>query len=337
VHDGDARDGDMRDGDMRDGDMRDRAAMARIVRPFRACAGRRRALPRATRAHYPAPMRMTREAFRRWEHKAVTLLGMSGVGKTVLANRLPKSTWFHYSGDYRIGTKYLSEPILDEVKRHAMGVAFLRDLLRSDSIYIATNISVHNLQPISRFLGKVGDGARGGLPLGEFKRRQRLHREAEIAAMRDVEAFIDKAHEIYRYPHFVNDAGGSVCELDDRETIDVLCRTTVIVYLRADEEMEEELIRRQVMNPKPLYYREDFLDRELGRFLAAEGIESVAGVDPDRFVRWIFPRLVAYRSPRYQAIADDCGYTVDARDAESVRDEDDFVALVGDALARRAA
>ena len=44
--------------------------------------------------------------------------------------KLPQSTWFHYSGDYRIGTKYLEEPILDNIKRQAMRVDFLRDLLR---------------------------------------------------------------------------------------------------------------------------------------------------------------------------------------------------------------
>jgi GTPase SAR1 family protein len=82
-------------------------------------------------------MRMTAEKFLGWSHKAITLLGMSGVGKTTLAARLPHSKWFHYSGDYRIGTKYLSEPILDNIKRQAMQVGFLRDLLRSDSIYIA--------------------------------------------------------------------------------------------------------------------------------------------------------------------------------------------------------
>ena len=52
--------------------------------------------------------------------KAITLLGMSGSGKTTLASRLPRQTWFHYSGDYRIGTRYLDEPILDNVKREAM-------------------------------------------------------------------------------------------------------------------------------------------------------------------------------------------------------------------------
>jgi hypothetical protein len=36
--------------------------------------------------------------------------------------------------DYRIGTRYMGEHIVDNFKREAMKVPFLRDLLRSDSI-----------------------------------------------------------------------------------------------------------------------------------------------------------------------------------------------------------
>jgi len=279
-------------------------------------------------------MRLSRDEFLRWENKAITLLGMSGVGKTVLACKLPKAEWFHYSGDYRIGTKYLAEPILDDIKRQAMQVPFLRDLLRSDSIFIGANLTVDNLEPMCRFLGKVGDPARGGLPLEELKRRHRLHRDAEINAMKDVATFLEKGRNIYGYPHFINDAGGSICVLDDPEPIEVLCRHTLILYLRADEAMETELIARQRRSPKPLYYQASFLDQQLADYLREARLDAVDGIDPDEFTRWIFPRLVAHRRPRYEAIAAQCGYAVDAREAESVRDEGDFLELVGAALAR---
>ena len=75
-------------------------------------------------------MKLTVEAFRAWDNKCITLLGMSGVGKTYLSGLLRRHDWFHYSGDYRIGTRYLDEHILDLIKGQAMQVPFLRDLLR---------------------------------------------------------------------------------------------------------------------------------------------------------------------------------------------------------------
>ena len=277
-------------------------------------------------------MKMTGAEFVAWPRKAITLLGMSGVGKTTLAYKLPKSQWFHYSGDYRIGTKYLAEPILDNIKRQAMQVDFLRDLLRSDSIYIASNVTVHNLAPVASFLGKIGRKDLGGLNVGEFKARQRLHEQAEIGAMRDVEQFIEKANEIYGYEHFINDAGGSICELDDPRMLDVLAGHTVIIYLSADQAMEEKMIQRSIENPKPMYYQEAFLDEQLQEFLEETGLSAPAEIVPDEFVRWIFPRHVAHRRPKYEALADRYGYTVDARAAECVTGETDFLELVAEAM-----
>jgi hypothetical protein len=275
---------------------------------------------------------MTRSEFLAWPHKAITLLGMSGVGKTTLAYKLPSDKWFHYSGDYRIGTKYLAEPILDNIKRQAMKVDFLRDLLRNDSIYIASNITVHNLQPVATFLGKIGRTDLGGLPVEEFKKRQRLHRDAEIGAMRDVAEFIGKAQEIYGYDHFINDAGGSLVELDDEQTEKTLAENTLILYLKADDEMERELVRRAVSNPKPLYYNEQFLDQKLVQYLDEAELESPNQIVPDEFVRWIFPSLVAHRRPKYEALAKRYGYTLNARLAEAITGENDFLELVASTL-----
>ena len=277
-------------------------------------------------------MRMTGEQFLRWRHKAITLLGMSGVGKTTLAASLPKSDWFHYSGDYRIGTRYLDEPILDNIKRQAMQVGFLRDLLRSDSIYISSNITVDNLAPVATFLGKIGRQDLGGLPVDEFKQRQRLHREAEIGAMRDVADFIDKAHTIYGYDHFINDAGGSVVELNDPETINVLAENTLILYLKPDAEIEQQLVQRAIDDPKPLYYQESFLDLKLEEYLKREGLASPDDIVPDDFVRWIFPALVEHRRPLYESLADEHGYVIDAAKVSGIRTENDFLKLVSDAL-----
>ena len=277
-------------------------------------------------------MKLTVSEFEQWEHKAITLLGMSGVGKTYLSNILRQEDWFHYSGDYRIGTRYLDEAIIDNIKMQAMQVPFLRDLLRSDSIHIGNNISVDHLKPVSSFLGKVGNPEQMGLPLDEFKRRQRLHYEAEVATMLDVQEFIRKSHEIYGYTNFINDAGGSLCEIDDPRVIDALSKNTLILYIEATEQNERDVIERAKRDPKPLYFREEFLDTSLSAYLKENDLEYVAMMDPDDFARWVFPRLFYERIPRYQAIAEKYGYTVSSDRIAQVKNEQDFLEVIREVL-----
>jgi len=277
-------------------------------------------------------VKLSAEAFRKQDHKSITLLGMSGVGKTFLSNILRNSDWFHYSGDYRIGTRYLSEPILDNIKIQAMQVPFLRDLLRSDSIYINNNITFENLDVVSTFLGKVGDPEKGGLPLEEFKNRQQLFNDAEKKAMRDVPAFIEKAKKIYGFNHFINDAGGSICELDDDNLLQSLADNTLILYIKANDADEKRLIERSQSAPKPLYYRAEFLDEQLGIYMQEKSLEYVAMINPDDFMRWVFPRLFYSRIPRYEAIAEKYGYTIKTEDLYKIKTEADFLALVEKAL-----
>ena len=257
---------------------------------------------------------------------------MSGSGKTTLASKLPKNRWFHYSGDYRIGTRYLDKPILDNINNEAMKVPFLANLLRSDSISICHNITINNLAPIASYLGMVGDSARGGLSVEEFKRRQGQHRDAEIAAMYDVRSFINKTRETYGYPNFVNDSGGSLCELEEPDVIRQLAEDTLIIYLRPSEELLDQIIERSLQNPKPMYYQEAFLDKVLPQYLSEQGLETPDQIDPSDYFRWIFPRLVEHRLPLYEAIARDYGVVVQADQIDAIQGEEDFMDLVSDSL-----
>jgi shikimate kinase len=277
-------------------------------------------------------MKLNRQEFVNWQQKSITLLGMSGVGKTRLAYILRNHNWFHYSGDYRIGTHYLDEPIIDNIKQQVMQIPFLKDLMRSDSIHLANNIGIDNLTPLSTFLGKVGDPEKGGFGLKEFKRRQNLHRQAEIAAMKDVPEFIHKARQVYGYDNFINDAGGSLCELEDQDVINCLAENTLILYIKATATDEKKLIERAEASPKPMYYQSSFLDEQLEEYMQKRGLEYVALVNPDDFVRWVFPRLFYDRIPRYETIAKDYGYTISTDDISAVQNEDDFLTLVASVL-----
>ena len=281
-------------------------------------------------------MKFTVEEFRNWKSKRVTLLGMSGVGKTHLSNMLRRHQWYHYSGDYRIGTRYLDEAILDLVKGQLMHVPFVAELLRNDWIYVRNNIKISDLGPVLSFVGKLGNPELGGVPLEDFQRRQAQYRDAEIAAMLDVPAFIEKGQQIYGYPHFINDVGGSLCELDDPDVIDLLVKHTLMLYIQVtDQDEEDKLIARAQSDPKPLYYRPAFLLEQLDAYLAESGLGYAAEMDPDEFTRWVFPRLFRSRVPRYEEIAQQ-GYTVTSREVAQVRDEADFLALLETAIARSA-
>jgi hypothetical protein len=295
-------------------------------------------LPDGARAAKATGMRFSSgKEFSAQARKAVTVFGMSGVGKTTLASLLIKSGWFQYSVDYRIGTRYMDEHIVDNFKREAMKNPFLADLLRSDSIYIRSNITFDNLAPLSTYLGKPGNPAKGGIPFAEYKRRQAQHREAEMRALHDVPDFIDRVREIYAYEHFICDSGGSLCEVVNPDDLDdpvlkALTEKTVMLYIEGTPEHVSMLVERFRKNPKPMYYQPAFLDEKWAEYKALHKIRDDDAVDPEGFAIWGFEQLLHHRLPLYARIAENFGYRVRMRDIPSVTSEADFTSLVAKAI-----
>ncbi|WIJ26647.1 ATPase [Devosia sp. RR2S18] len=272
--------------------------------------------------------------------RALTVFGMAGVGKTRLSNLLRANKWFHYSVDYRIGTRYMGEFIVDNFKREAMKVPFLAELLRSDSIYISSNITFDNLDPLSSYLGTPGDPDRGGLPLPEYQRRQEQHRVAEIAALQDVPHFVERAKELYGYDDFIADTGGSLIEvIDPNDAQDPVVKTltgsTALLYIRGTDKDAAELVRRFTASPKPMYYQPPFLVEKWAEYKALNNIAEDCDVDPAGFGAWGFEALLHDRLPRYQALADNFGYVVEASDLATVRNGAEFVDLMAAAIEKR--
>ena len=282
----------------------------------------------------------TPQSWREAPRKRVLLFGMSGLGKTHVAKALRAAGgWFHYSVDYRIGTRHMGELIVDNAKREAMRVPFLRELLLSDSIFIGSNITFDNLDPVSTYLGKPGDPAKGGLPFAEYARRQAEFRAAEVAALLDTRRFIERAQALYGYPHFVCDAGGSICEWVEPDdpadsVLTALSATTLMVWIEGSDAHTAELVRRFDRAPKPMAYHPDFLARSWIAFLRTEGVGE-EDVDPDAFIRWTYERALAHRQPRYAAMARRWGVSVPAEAMARVDGEAAFVEVVAEAIGRR--
>jgi len=270
--------------------------------------------------------------------KRVLFFGMSGLGKTYLANMLRASPegWFHYSVDYRIGTRYMGEYIADNFKREAMKNPFLAELLLSDSVYIASNITFDNLAPLSTYLGKPGSEARGGLTFENYMVRQNQHRAAEQAALMDTTYFIARSQAIYGLPNFVCDCGGSICEVVDPENpadpiMKELSEHLLMVWIEGSEEHTDELVRRFDRAPKPMYYQPAFLEKKWLQYRVERGLQEDE-VNPDDFIRWTYRQALDHRQPRYAAMARNWGVKVKASDVALVRDEKDLTSLIASAL-----
>jgi hypothetical protein len=285
----------------------------------------------------------TAQDFRAAVKKRVLLFGMSGLGKTYLSNMLRDAPvdqgggWFHYSVDYRIGTRYMGEFISDNFKREAMKVPLLRELLMTDSVFIQSNITFDNLAPLSTYLGKPGDPAKGGVPFAEYLRRQDQHRVAEIAALHDTLRFVNRAEDIYGYQNFVCDSGGSICEVVDPSdptdpVMTALSQNLLMVWIKGSEAHTAELIRRFDRAPKPMYYQPAFLHAMWEEYRATHSVTE-ENCDPDAFVRWTYARALAHRQPRYAAMAN-WGVTILAEDVAQVRTPADFNDLIARAIDR---
>ncbi|PCJ73989.1 MAG: ATPase [Rhodobacteraceae bacterium] len=247
-------------------------------------------------------------------HKNVALFGMSGLGKTYLSDMLHSGgEWYHYSVDYRIGTHYMD-----------------------DYYGNAHDITFENLAPLSSYLGKPGNPDKGGIAFEEYIKRQRQHRVAEIAALKDTAKFVTKAQA--NYAHFICDTSGSICEVvapDNPQdpVLTALSAAVLPVWIRGDESHTEELVRRFSAAPKPMYYDEEFLRQKWTQYLAAREI-SETDVDPDDFILWGYREQLDHRLPRYEAIAKNWGVTITANEVAQIRDTTDFTDLIAKTIDR---
>lgn len=276
--------------------------------------------------------------FQEWSKKAITLVGMSGTGKTHISNYLRHVVkgWYHYSIDYRIGTRYMNEHIAHAILKEAARHPVLKNLMCQDAVNISPNLCFNNLAALSYYLGKPGDVNKGGIDVETYKHRQEQHRLAELQALEDVEEFITKSRDIYGYNNFICDSSGSICEvvnpLDKQDKIlGALFNNTLILYIETNKENETALIERFNCAPKPMYYDKHTFSA-LWKTYCLDNDVIASNVDPDDFTRWGFERLIHTRLEKYHAIAQHWGYTVRASDLAQCQTYAHIEKLICDAI-----
>ena len=230
--------------------------------------------------------------------KAITLVGMSGVGKTHFAAKLERWGWRNHSCDYFIGAEKLK-----------------------------LEVTPQDLSALSAFIGKLGDPKKGGLPLAEFKARQKLYYDAECDSL---DAACDLAEDAAQ--NFVNDASGSLCEIEDEALIARLAERTLFVYIEASEQENARILERARNYPKPLFFPPSRFDAWLAEYMKEKSLVSSDKVEPEDFARWVFPRLFESRLPKYQRLAELYGVTISSKDLHAGESEDGFMGLLRDVL-----
>jgi hypothetical protein len=208
----------------------------------------------------------------------ISLVGMSGVGKTYFALSQNSNECFNYSVDFVLAKVYLK-----------------------DKHFNSSSVKINDLSSVSTFLSKFGSKGKGGLDRDEFLRRQELYAIAEQKATVHLKDISNKIFSI-GYKTIVNDLTGSICEIINPD-IENFLKTTEIKYLPASDEHIDLLIKRAKKSPKPLLFSIDFFTQIVDKYKDKNNIKNDDDIDPNDFCKYSFPLLVKYRIPKYEYVA----------------------------------
>ena len=264
-----------------------------------------------TRRHKPNPankahnvMTAASPASTVTQKQAITLAGMSGVGKTTLALKMEAWGWVHYSCDHEIGTNILGADIAQ-----ALGTQNKK-------------VTPGDISLLSDYIGQLG---RGALDHDEFMHRQHQYIEAEKNAL----ALACQKMDEHNGP-FINDTSGSLCEINDPALLKQIADRSLLIYIKASLEDQEIIFQRAQDYPKPLYFPPDLLPGWIDNYLETHGLERAEEMEPNDFSRWVFPKLYESRMPKYDQIAQDYGITIMAQDLNDIQTQDDFMEIIRD-------
>jgi len=229
--------------------------------------------------------------------QVITLIGMSGVGKSYISQQLAEWGWYRYSCDENIGADLIGKPELSEAEV---------------------------LDALAKLVGRLGSRDKGGLCLREFRKRQSSYYHAECRSLLFLDRHIAKA-EGEGFDQFVHDSTGSFCEIEDEVVLESVGDLSEVCYIEASPEHEAEVVDRAQKHPKPLFFPPSKFMGWYDGFMSEHGLSDDQDIDPDTFSRWVFPKLFEQRLPKYKKLADKFGYTVPSSALADVTSADEFL------------
>ncbi|MGV6804102.1 MAG: hypothetical protein ACWA49_07845 [Ruegeria sp.] len=243
------------------------------------------------------------------EPRDILLIGMSGIGKTLLSSFLNQSgAWRYVSIDAQIQRQYLRKQILDAFNAEVSKGAMLSRLQELGILNLDDELCKDTLAPLTSYLGMPGDPDRGGIEFNEYVKRQNFHRQAELTA---VEGLLSLESD----QPVLADSSGSFCELfaAGDPTFSALKERFLIVSLRESDELVQNLIVRYVENPKPIYYPPDLLSEYWSEYSEMAG-DRDSDIDPTMFALWSYQKLISVRRDKFAALARHSDISISAAD-----------------------
>ena len=243
------------------------------------------------------------------EPRDILLIGMSGIGKTLLSSFLNQSgAWRYVSIDAQIQGQYLRKQILDTFNAEVSKGAMLSRLQELGILNLGDELCKDTLAPLTSYLGMPGDPDRGGIEFNEYVKRQNFHRQAELTA---VEGLLSLESD----QPVLADSSGSFCELfaAGDPTFSALKDRFLIVSLRESDELVQNLIVRYVENPKPIYYPPDLLSEYWSEYSEMTG-DRDRNIDPTMFALWSYQKLISVRRDKFAALAKHSDISISAAD-----------------------
>ncbi|MBO9452908.1 hypothetical protein J7426_21775 [Tropicibacter sp. R16_0] len=243
------------------------------------------------------------------EPRDILLIGMSGIGKTLLSSYLNRSgAWRYVSIDAQIQGCYLREQILEVFINEVSKGAMLSKLQELGVLSLDDELCKDSLAPLTSYLGMPGDPSKGGIEFTEYVKRQNFHRQAELTAVADLLSLSSQRPVLA-------DSSGSFCELfaPGDPIFSALKDRFLIVSLRETDELVQRLIARYVENPKPIYYSPDLLSEYWGEYSANVGGRD-RYVDPRKFALWSYQKMISVRRDKFAELARHSDISISAAD-----------------------